>query len=307
PDGAFRLEAPDGSVKAVVRADGFAPALVRAGQVRGESVLPDVVLEPGVAVVVEVVDAETHLPVPGSRVALVDAADLEGSWASGEAMARLAEPATAGRGGALRPEDPDARVALHRGGMVRGRVTDPGGRPLAGARVLAVSRSALDAAEGRADAAGKFSLGPLHPGRYGVLAAAADGRSLPLGTLPVEVRDGETATADLEARSGGATVRVRVLDARGRAAAASVLLAPGDAATPASLSALLESTPVYPASGRGPRQVAASVPAGRHTLFVLAGSGGGAWREAVDVPAAGDLSLEVRLPGEAALSLLAGR
>jgi hypothetical protein len=330
PDGVFRVDAPrGGTVKIVIRADGFATALVRARQVRGETILPEVVLEPGIAVVAEIVDAGTQAPVPDSHAALADAEEVEETWASGEPMTRLVEPAAAGRGGMLllervprgswlvlvhhpdyrlaltefRPQDQATRVALHRGGSVSGRVVGTGGQPLAGTRVVAVSRSALDATEGRTDAQGRFSFGPLHPGRYAVLAASPDGRAQPLGSLSVEVRDGEVAAADFKARSGGATVQVRVLDARGQAARADVLLAPGEVARPASLSGLLESTSVYPASGRGTLQFFPSVPAGRHTLFVLRGSGETAWRETVEVPPSGDVTLEVRLPGEMALSL----
>jgi hypothetical protein len=205
------------------------------------------------------------------------------------------------------PQDQATRVALHRGGSVSGRVVGAGGQPLAGTRVLAVSRSALDATEGQTDAEGRFRFGPLHPGRYAVLAASPDGRTQPLGSISVEVRDGEVAAADFTARSGGARVQVRVLDAGGQAAAMSVLLAPGEVARPANLSRLLESTPVYPASVRGSLQVFDSVPAGRHTLLVLRGSGETAWAEAVEVPASGEVTLEVRLPGEKALSLAMAR
>jgi hypothetical protein len=333
PDGAFRVDAPrGGTVKIVVRADGFATALVRARQVRGETVLPDVVLDPGMAVVVEVVDALTQALVPGAHAALADAEEVEETWASGEPMTRLVEPAAAGRGGMLllervprgdwlvlvyhpdyrlelvefRPRDQATRVALHRGGSVRGRVVGAGGKPLPGSRVVAVSRSALDATEGRTDPQGRFRLGPLRPGRYGVLAVSPDGRAQ-LGSLPVEIRDGEVAAADFVGRSGGATVQVRVLDARGRAAAASAVLVPGEVAGPASLAGLLESVPLYPASGRGSLQVIRSVPAGRHTLLVLGGSGEVARRQPVEVPARGEVTVEVRLPGAAALSLAQAR
>ncbi|HEU4383451.1 MAG TPA: carboxypeptidase-like regulatory domain-containing protein [Anaeromyxobacteraceae bacterium] len=327
PDGAFRVDAPrGGTVRIAIRADGYATALQRARQVRGEVVLPDVVLEPGVAVVAEIVDAATQALVPEARAALADAEDVEEAWQSGEPLTRIVEPAAAGRGGMLllervprgewlllvhhrdyrleltqfRHQDQATRVALHRGGSISGRVVGSAGRPLGGARVVAISRSALDATDGRTDADGRFRLGPLHPGRYAVLAASPD-RAQPLGSIPVEVRDGEVAAADFRARSRGATVRVRVLGARGEAASA--LLAPGEPPKPASLSALLESTSVYPASGRGSPQVIPSVPAGRHTLFVLGDSGELAWRKTVDVPANGELKVEVRLPGGMAMSL----
>jgi hypothetical protein len=330
PDGVFRVEAPpDGTVKVVIRAEGFATALVRAHDVRGEKVLPDVVLERDVAALAEIVDAATEAPVPDAHAALADQEEVEEAWASGEPMTRLVEPAATGRGGMLRldrvpsghwlllvqhpdyrlelaelrPPDQTTRVALHHGGSVSGRVVDASGQPLAGARVVAVSRSALDATEGRSDAEGRFGFGPLHPGRYAVLAASPGASAQPLGSFPVEVRDGEVAAADFKARSSGATVRVRILDASGRATAADALLAPGEVARPASLAGLLESTPVYPASGRGPLQVIASVPAGRHTLFVLRRPGEPIWSETVEVPASGDLDLEVRLPGAMALAL----
>ncbi len=330
PDGAFRVDAPrGGTVKVVIGAEGFATALVRARHVRGETVLPDVVLEEGEAAVAEVVDAATGAPVPKARATLADPEEVEETWATGEPMTRLVEPAVAGAGGVvrlehvppgrwlllvqhpryrlelaeLRPPDQVTRVSLHRGGSVSGRVVGARGRPLAGTRVTAVSRSALDVASGRTDARGRFGLGPLHPGRYGVLAVSPDPSAGPLGSLSVEIRDGEAAPADFEARSGGATVRVRILDGRGQAARAEALLVPGEVARPASLSRLLESTPVYPASRRGPLQVIASVPPGRHTLFVLRPAGEAVWSETVEVPASGDVGVEVRLPDEVALSL----
>ncbi len=330
PNGAFRVDAPrGGTVKVVIRADGFATALVRAGDVRGEKVIPDVVLEPGTAAVAEVVDAADEAPVPKARAQLADPEELKETWTTGEPMTRVVEPAATGPGGMarlervppgnwlllvqhpdyrlelaeLRPPDERTRVPLHRGGSLSGHVVGAGGRPLAGTRVTAVSRSALDAADGRTDAQGRFRFGPLHPGHYGVLAVSPDPSAEPLGSLSVEIRDGEAAAADFKARSGGATVRVRILDGRGRAAHADALLVPGDVARPTSLSRLLESTAVYPAWSRGTLQIIASVPAGRHTLLVLRRSGETVWSETVDVPASGEVTLEVRLPDETALSL----
>jgi hypothetical protein len=331
PEGAFRVEAPRGAARIAIRAEGFATALRRARQVRGEAVLPDVVLEPGVAVVAEIVDAATQVPVPDAHAALADAEDVEDAWRSGEPLTRIVEPAAAGRGGMLllervpsgdwlvlvhhpgyrleltefRPKDQSTRVALHRGGSVSGRVLGAGGRPVAGARVVAVSRSALDAAEGRTDSQGRFRLGPLHPGAYAVLAAQSGAPAQPLGSLPVKVRDGEVASAVFRARSGGATVKVRVVGARGEAPGASALLCPGDVARPDSLSRLLESSPAYAASGRGSLQVIPSVPAGRHTLLLLGESGQVAHRQATDIPARGEVQLEVRLTGEPSPSLAA--
>ncbi|HYQ80286.1 MAG TPA: carboxypeptidase-like regulatory domain-containing protein [Anaeromyxobacteraceae bacterium] len=332
-EGAFRVEAPGGAARIAIHADGLATALRRARQVRGETVLPDVVLEPGVAVVAEVVDAATQAPVPDAHAALADAEDVEDAWRSGEPMVRIVEPAAAGRGGMLllervprgdwlvlvhhpayrlelaefRPQGQAIRVELHRGGSVSGRVLGTGGRPLAGVRVVAVSRSALDAGEGRTDAQGHFRVGPLHPGRYAVTAASPDGRAQPLGSLPVAVRDGEVASADLRARTGGATVKVRVVGARGEAVGAGALLCPGEVASPTTLAGLLESTPVYPAHGRASPLVIPSVPAGRHTLFVIGASGQPAHRQVVEVPAKGEVSLEVRLTGDPTLSLTSGR
>ncbi len=54
---------------------------------------------------------------------------------------------------------------------LRGRVTDPDGRPVAGAEVF-ISGATVSPLRARTDADGRFTLAPLPPGRYTVLASA---------------------------------------------------------------------------------------------------------------------------------------
>jgi hypothetical protein len=322
--GAFRLEAPrSGKAKVAVKAAGLAPALVRARGVRGEVVMPDVVLGPGVTVVGEAIDAGTRAPVAGAHATLVDPGELEDALSAGGELTRLVEPAASGPSGVFvlenaprgnmallvqhpryRPElrpvatsEGRAEVALHRGGTIAGTVQGSGGESVAGARVVAASRSALDAAEGRTDAAGRFQLGPLRPGRYAVLAALPAGAPA-LGSQSVEVAEGKAAEAAFRPRASGATVRVRVLGAARGPATGEVLLARGDVPQPASLAALLESATLL-SPGRQNPAVIADVPPGAYTLFVVReveGQEPALVRRQVQVPSSGEVVVEVQLP-----------
>jgi hypothetical protein len=330
PDGAFRLEAPrSGTVKMVVRSEGNATALARATGVVGEVAVPDIVVDPGVAVSGEVLDADTRMPVAEAHAALADRVDVEATLASGEELTQLVEPATTGSGGMFFLEraprgrlvllvshpryrmellevdtnDRRADLTLKRGGSVSGRVLSAAGQPLAGTRVVALSRSAMDAREGKTDSNGHFQLGPLHPGRYMVLARPADAAQV-LGSQVVEVTEDKVASAEFRARADGTTVRVRIVDERGAPVAGEALLAHGDVPLPGSFAALAESAPLLPAARHGNAQVIAHVPPGAYTLFVLRdGQPEPAFvREALDVKPGAEMSVEVKVPDRAAMS-----
>lgn len=126
-------------------------------------------------------------------------------------------------------------VTLSRGHMIRGRVEPPGAATVAlelapttvefgpgkGPRMgMTMMRSMT--AEASSDAqSGRFELGPVGPGTYGLVARASDGRG---GTLEVEVatRDVEDVVLRLDARAKLAGV---VHDALGQPVAGASVLA----------------------------------------------------------------------------------
>ncbi|MGZ5958688.1 MAG: carboxypeptidase-like regulatory domain-containing protein [Myxococcaceae bacterium] len=330
PGGAFRLDAPrSGKVKMVVRSEGNATALARAKGVVGEVAVPDVVVDPGVAVVGEVLDADTQMPVVEAHAALADLEDVETTLATGEDLTRLVQPAATGSGGMFLLEhaprgryvllvahpkyrmelvevdtnDQRADLTLKRGGTVSGRVHSAGGRPAGGTRVVALSRSAMDAREGKTDANGQFQLGPLHPGRYVVLAWSA-GSGQPLGSEVVEVVASKVASVDFRVREDGTDVRVRILDERGVPVAGEALLARGDVPLPRTFAGLAESAALLPAASHGDPQVIPHVPPGAYTLFVLRdGQPEPAFvREALEVKPGAGMNVEVKVPDLATLS-----
>jgi hypothetical protein len=330
PGGAFRLDAPrSGKVKMVVRSEGNATALARARGVVGEVAVPDIVVDPGLAIVGEVLDAGTQMPVVEAHTALADIMDVETTLATGEELTRLVEPAATGTGGMFLLEhaplgrhlllvahpkyrmelvevdtgDQRADLTLKRGGTVSGKVLSSGGQPVAGARVVALSRSAMDAQEGKTDAGGQFQLGPLHPGRYMVLASSADAAQ-PLGSQVVVVAESKVAQADFRARAEGTTVRVRIRDERGAPVAAEAVLARGDVPLPRSFAGLAESAALLPAASDGDSQVILHVPPGAYTLFVLREGQPepGFVREALEVKPGAEMNVEVKVPDRAARS-----
>jgi carboxypeptidase family protein len=85
-------------------------------------------------------------------------------------------------------------VVLAPAGAIRGTLRDARGTPLAGARVRAVSREAMDLGEACADGAGRFAITALRPGRYAVHAVGA--------VLPATwVEVGAGATPDVALRA----------------------------------------------------------------------------------------------------------
>jgi hypothetical protein len=226
PDGRFDLAGPaDGGLASViVQSEGFAPTVVRTTvPVDTEVPLLDVALGPGVELVGEVLDAATLRPVVEARATLADPVEVE-RLREGQKLTRLVDPGLTGRGGfflvsraplgsfllvvyhpgyRLEVQEIDtsagyAHAILHRGGAIAGSVRSEGGAPVAGARVVAVSPAAVDAAETRTDGSGRFRLGAVRPGRYQLLPLVQGGR---VGsTLDVEVADDVVAEATLRLR-----------------------------------------------------------------------------------------------------------
>jgi carboxypeptidase family protein len=88
------------------------------------------------------------------------------------------------------------RVVLAPAGAIRGTLRDARGAPLAGARVRAVSREAMDLGEACADGAGRFAITALRPGLYAVNAVDA---VLPAAWVEV----GHGASPDVALRASG--------------------------------------------------------------------------------------------------------
>src|SRR6266542_1376859 len=202
PEGRFKvLTPPDGEFRVVIRADGFAPNVFHVQGASGKKLqIPEIRLGSGEHVLGEVLDAETGMPVPEARASLADPAKLErlrfirpervaplgvsgaGGWYElrhtprGLLVLVVSAPGYLPEFVQVNTRQPLPSVRLHRGGTVAGVVRDAAGQPLPGAKVVAVSPEALDAAEVIADAKGIFSLPKLRPGRYQMLARAA-GRS----------------------------------------------------------------------------------------------------------------------------------
>ncbi|HEX9243277.1 MAG TPA: carboxypeptidase-like regulatory domain-containing protein [Anaeromyxobacter sp.] len=211
PEGRFKvLTPPEGEFRVVIRAAGYAPNVFQVQGASGKKLaVPEIRLGGGEHLLGEVLDAETEMPVVQARAALADPAKIERlRFVRPEIVAPIA---VAGSGGwyeirraprgllvlvvsapgylpefvQVNTRQPLPSVRLHRGGTVAGVVRDAAGQPLPGAKVVAVSPEALDAAEVTADAKGIFSLPKLRAGRYQVLARAA-GRSADGGEVAVE-------------------------------------------------------------------------------------------------------------------------
>jgi len=268
----------------------------------------------------QVLDAGTGLPVAGARAVLAEPGDL---------LARLAPPppgrgrcGLSGADGAFSLAAPlearwwllvhhpgylpalvevaagaaSAAVRLERAGAIAGRVLDASGAPLAGVRVRGLCPSAVDVVEDESGADGSYRLEGLRPGRW-ILLPAEGRAALPdgLGAAVLCLGAGETATAELRASEGLATVRVRPLDARGRPCAAELLLTPPAPRPARTLDELLARGPIL--ASRDARAIA-RVPAGHWTLYVVRETGS-AEPDINGVPievGERDLSLELRLP-----------
>jgi hypothetical protein len=224
PEGMFRiLTPPDGEFRVVIRAEGFAPNVFHVQGASGKKLfVPEIKLGDGEHVLGEVVDAVTGEPVKQARATLADPAKLErlrfvrpervaglgvtgiGGWFElrraprGLLVLVVQHPDYLPEFVPVNTRAPLPAVQLHRGGSVAGIVKDGSGAPLRGARVVALSEDAGDAAETNADVHGRFEMPRLRPGRYRVVALASgkviEGR-------PVEVADGAVADVALELKS----------------------------------------------------------------------------------------------------------
>jgi len=108
----------------------------------------------------------------------------------------------------------DFVIRLRSGGGLAGRVLDPRGDPVVGAKVLVARRNRLVATV-RSDASGNFVLDGLAPGRYGVKAGGGSW----IESLVKEfrlVRGGRVNGLALALRTPAPPLAGRVLDERGR-------------------------------------------------------------------------------------------
>jgi hypothetical protein len=239
PLGRFKvLTPPDGEFRVVIRAEGFAPNVFHVQGASGKKLqIPEITLSQGEHVLGEILDAETEMPVADARASLADPAKLERlRFVRPE---RLAPLGVSGAGGwyelrrvprgllvlvvshpdyltefvPVNTRDPLPAVRLHRGGTIAGAVRDVRRAPVAGARVVALSEQAGDAAEAAADASGRFEMRRLRPGRYRLVARVL-GRTTDAGevtvpdggvaqvTIPVGFRELELPVAEIPAGRG---------------------------------------------------------------------------------------------------------
>lgn len=203
------LTPPQGDFRVVIRAEGYAPNVFHVQGASGKRLqIPEIRLGAGEHVLGEVLDAETEMPVPEARASLADPAKLDRlRFIRPE---RLSPVAIAGAGGwyelkhaprgllvlvvsapgylpefvAVNTRDQLPTVYMHRGGGITGAVRDMRGQPVRGARVVALSPGATDGAEATTDAAGRFAVEKLRPGRYRVFARVA-GKTAEGGEVPV--------------------------------------------------------------------------------------------------------------------------
>lgn len=218
PEGRFKvLTPPQGEFRVVIRANGYAPNVFHVQGASGKKLqIPEIRLGTGEHVLGEVLDAETELPVAEARASLADPAKIERlRFIRPE---RLSPVGIAGRGGwyemrhaprgllvlvvtapgylpefvAVNTREPLPTVLLHRGGGITGAVRDARG-PIAGAKVVALSKDASDGGEVATDRAGRFAIEKLRPGRYRVFAKigsrTAEGGEVPVADgIETEVR-----------------------------------------------------------------------------------------------------------------------
>lgn len=176
----------------------------------------DVALPDGIEVRGRVVEAGSGRPIPGARVgegwtyrrsAATDARGeyvLSGFGVTGvqELFARAPGYGQAKRASLPAAVDGVIRVdfELAPGRTARGRVLDPGGRPLAGAYVAAVASEdgpegqRTDWISGRTDFAGRFELGGLTPELPHCLLASAEGFDTKVYDFPA----GERTEAEID-------------------------------------------------------------------------------------------------------------
>jgi hypothetical protein len=221
--GAFRiLVPPEGEFRIVIRADGYAPNVIHVMGAAGKKlVIPEITLGGGEDVLGEVLDAASGLPVVNARVGLADPSKVDRlRFVRPE---RVGDLATTGSGGcflikkaprgllmlvvshpdylpAFVPVNTRGRiptVEMQRPGRITGVVRDGLGRPVPGARVVALSQSSIDAGEAVADRHGGFEIAGLRPGDYEV-AVLPRGAPAPEKTSRVLVAYGAPAQLSLD-------------------------------------------------------------------------------------------------------------
>ncbi len=179
-----------------------------------------------------VLDAETGRPVAGAEVAFAAAGtartDARGAFEMGSVPPGLVriEVRTEGRP-RLRWEDrigePPPALELHApaGRSVSGRMLDPGGEPVVGARVQWLGTEG-DRAEARADGEGRFRLDGIAADHNGLLRATAHGFAEGEVHVPIGIEEIDIPLAD------GARLEGRVVKRDGSpGAGVLVLLVPG--------------------------------------------------------------------------------
>jgi hypothetical protein len=232
PEGRFKiLTPPEGEFRVVIRAKGYAPNVFHVQGASGKKLeVPSIKLGDGEHMLGEVLDAENDLPVSEARAALADPAQIErlrfvrpevvapvgvsgsGGWYEirraprGLLVLVVSAPGYLSEFVQVNTRQPLPPVKLHRGGTIQGSVRDAAGQPLPGAKVVAVSSTAIDAAEAVADARGIFSMPKLRPGRY-QLVARASGRAGGGGEVAVE--DDAVTTVTLRIGAHGPVALLR--------------------------------------------------------------------------------------------------
>ena len=226
PEGKFKvLTPPEGEFRVVVRADGYAPNVFHVQGASGKKLqIPEIRLGAGEHVLGEVLDAETEMPVADARASLADPAKIERlRFIRPE---RLSQVAIAGSGGwyelkhaprgllvlvvsapgylpefvPVNTREPLPTVLLHRGGSISGAVRDSRGTAVANTKVVALSQDATDGGEVTTNAAGRFSIEKLRPGRYRVVAKVGS-RTAEGGEVPVA--DGIETEVRVKVGEGG--------------------------------------------------------------------------------------------------------
>lgn len=269
--GVLALELEPGAVSAVAWSDALAGGPLELELESGAQLRTALVLAQGVAVEGRIVDAESGAPLPGARISFWTHAEADAVITGADGRFRhprfpAGDPSqqvrveAAGYAPAVRYlellEDggwvhraahagehdvtaasgtPFVEVALAPALALSGRVLDPAGRPLAGARVAARGYArilpevaARDDALAETDALGRFTLVGLRPDVSHALVVRAPGcaelvREVPVRDAPepAELGDLELARGALLAGSvidaagapvGGARVELRLLD-----------------------------------------------------------------------------------------------
>ena len=224
-EGKFKvLTPPEGEFRVVVRADGYAPNVFHVQGASGKKLqIPEIRLGSGEHVLGEVLDAETEMPVPEARASLADPAKIErlrfirperlspvgiagsGGWYElrhaprGLLVLVVSAPGYLPEFVPVNTRERLPTVLMHRGGTITGAVRDARGTPVAGTKVVALSPGATDGGEGVTDAAGRFSIEKLRPGRYRVFAKVGS-RTAEGGEVPVT--DGIETEVRLKAEGG---------------------------------------------------------------------------------------------------------